>query len=103
MTADFDFSVLTSQEWELSFGDLFAKASNPQTSESDLYRFATAKESIFRVLVASNPACPESLLETLSEDSDDNVRRAVARNPKTEFATAVFIQAELGLFAPFLD
>ncbi|HET8845345.1 MAG TPA: hypothetical protein VFN35_27985, partial [Ktedonobacteraceae bacterium] len=58
-----------------------AEASNPATSTQRLETLST--DAVLKRLVGGNPAAPASLLETLAQDQDEQVRAQVASNPNT--------------------
>ena len=63
-----------------------AVAENPNTSVETLKSFVNDK-AIFRQAIALNPNLPEDVLDILSNDTEDNVRLNVAKNPNTSLET----------------
>lgn len=63
-----------------------AVAENPNTSIETLKSFVNDK-AIFRQAVALNPNLPPDVLDILSNDTEENVRLNVAKNPNTSLET----------------
>jgi len=68
------------------------KASNATISAERLKELRA--DLALRIIVASNPATPAHLLETLARDQDAQVRQTVAGNPNTPWQTLEHLAAE---------
>jgi hypothetical protein len=76
---------------------MWLDAGDTRTSARELRRIARWGDLSMRLAIARNVSCPVDLLVKLSEDRNDDVRRAVACNENTPFEVQLLLVAEVGL------
>jgi len=69
-------------------------ASNPTCPDGMLQSLSKDKSANVRAGVAINPACPIAMLERLARDKDVGVRAAIATNPRVPDHLRLLLQAE---------
>lgn len=69
-------------------------ATNPSAPEELLLKYGASEDTATRVAVAFNHSCPTALYETLANDPEPNVRRALAENPRVFFHLRLLLSAD---------